>query len=152
MDGTISVSIRGLSKFEGLPAALEQAQRRFVDELAKGIAAEFRKHIRSRGSGGLAEHWKGHGIDSTRGIVEASGPVYLKASVRGAFVKARNGKVLRFEKNGQVFFRRWIRITPGDYIGQPDDRKTSYVTLALRNRRAIGERALADTLGNPLRP
>jgi hypothetical protein len=148
MDGAIQVSVPGLARLERLPGAIENGQRVFVDRLSKGIAEEIRRHIRSRSADGLAAHWKGHGVDATTGVVEASGPAYLGASVRGAFVRPVHAKVLRFVKDGEVLFRPWVRITPGDYIGRPDDRKNSYVTRALRNRRAIAEREFEATFGH----
>jgi hypothetical protein len=144
---TITVTVPGLARLVRLPGAIEDGQRRFVDQLSRDIAGEFRKHIHSK-SGTLAGRWHGAGVDATHGLVSADGPEYLQASVRGAFVKAKHGKVLRFRgRDGEMVYRRWIRLTPGDYIGRPDDRKNSYVTRALRNRRAVAERAFEATFG-----
>jgi hypothetical protein len=140
------ITVEGLAKLEQMPSRLERAQLAFVGELTQDLAGEVRKQIRSR-SGRLAGSWHGQAVSSTLGLLETSGTRYGRASIRGAYFRAR-GRALVFRgRDGELIFRRWVRIKPGAYIGRPDDRKNTYVSRALRQRRRIAQAALERTIG-----
>lgn len=136
-DRMFSVKIDGLSQAERIPGGLAAAQRAFVDEASEDLAAAIRGRIRSR-TGRLASTWTGHAISSRIGIIESeAGLPYRVPSTRGAFIVAKNSKALRFVVQGRVYYRKWVRLAPGSYVGRPHARNTGYVNQALRNRRAI---------------
>lgn len=147
MADEISIKVDGLQHLAGTPDAIAAAQYRFVEELTQGLGSAMRQQIRSR-SGRLAGSWHGHALSSTQGVVETTGLAYGKASVRGAYIRARRGRVLAFRnRQGELTFRKWVRLAPGNWIGRPDDRRNSYVTRTLRQRRLIAQEAFKRTLG-----
>lgn len=142
----VSIDVDGLGGLERTGDALDRLPRRFIENLTADLAASIRSKIRSR-SGRLAADWRGRAETDRLGFVETTGTRYGKASVRGAYLRPRRGRVLAFrDESGRMVFRRWIRLAPGNYIGRPGDRRNSYVSRGLRDRRAIAQRALKRTL------
>lgn len=148
MGEQINIKVEGLQKLADTPQRIADAQYRFVEELTQGLGSAMRKQIRSR-TERLAGSWHGHAVSSTQGVVETTGTEYGKASVRGAYIRARRGRVLAFRnRQGELTFRKWVRLAPGNWIGRPGDRRNSYVTRMLRQRRAIAQEAFSRTLGS----
>lgn len=121
---SFSVSIQGLEELSKIPGWLEYAQRDHLDNAAKRIADKV-EDTAPKKSGRLANSWSSRTISSTKAMV-SSNSKYAKAQERGAFIKAKKGKFLRFEIDGRTIFAKSVRL-----------KGTGYAKKALRSRGKI---------------
>lgn len=112
-DKSYSVSVKGLSRLEHIPGGIDKAQREFLGEAADRIAEEVADAAPHK-SGRLARSWHGRTLTSTKAEVFSDSP-YAKSQDRGAYITAKNHKVLRFTAGGEERFARFVRIPATNY-------------------------------------
>lgn len=113
VEKSYSVSVKGLSRLEHIPGGLDRAQREFLGEAADKIAEEVGNAAPHR-TGKLARSWHGRTLSSTKAEVFSDSP-YAKSQDRGAYIVAKNHKVLRFNLGGQDHFARFVRLPATNY-------------------------------------
>jgi hypothetical protein len=126
------VHVKGLGSALEIPAKLERSRVAFKLSVGEGLVEEIRHNIRSR-SGKLAASWQARHVRGAI-LLQSKGVLYARASVGGAFLVPKNKRALAFA-DGTVRMR--ARLNPGAYIGRPNDRRTSYVTLAFHRYHEI---------------
>lgn len=141
--GAIEVEIVGLTNALKLPAKLEAKRLLLQKDVADDLAGEVRSRIRSR-SGRLAGSWRGRVRRDGQAVVESTGVPYGRASVRGAFIQRRNRKALRGHEGR---FAKFTRVNPGAYVGEPRNRRLSYVDLAFQQFGRVVDKAFQRRFG-----
>lgn len=126
-----SVQIKGLERAAQIPGWLEHGQRRTVDVACERIGKAVGEAA-PRAGGALQASWVGEGITATTGRIHSSSP-YARKIDRGAYIKAKSGKTLRFGSQ----HRRWVRFQPHPYT-----------KAGLRTRGAIMRATFAQYMGN----
>lgn len=106
----VSVKIEGLSELAKLPGFLDNAQRELLENGARKVADAIGDAAPKK-SGRLAASWTGRAISSTKAVVQSRSP-YAKSQARGAFIRPKRGKALRFS-DGNV--RGFARIPATNY-------------------------------------
>lgn len=133
MSDLFDVKIVGLTNAMRAAAVIEERRLAFAHAVAEAMAHRVRSEIRSR-TGALAGSWTGEVRGDGQAVVSSHGVVYAKASVGGVYHLPKRAQALHFA-DGR--FRMWSRINPGAWIGDPSDRKTSYVDKAFAHFREV---------------
>jgi hypothetical protein len=129
---TISITVKGMAELNRIPGFLDGGARRTVERGTKKIAKSVGDAAPHR-SGALALSWQGVALTSNVGRVWSSSKYAAKID-RGAYVRARGGRALRF--GGE--FRQWVRFAPHPYVKK-----------GLRPRARIMREAFAAAMEGP---
>lgn len=144
----VQIEVKGISSTLTLPTRIERARRGFKASVGEGLVVEIGRNIHSR-SGRLSASWRAIHVSATGGIaLRSQGTEYAKASVGGAYIVRKRGRALALA-DGRFF--RFVRLTPGHYIGRPTDRRTSYITRAFDHFREITRAAWLLHFGEEMR-
>lgn len=115
---TFSVRLEGLSEAEDIPGGIERAQRHFLERAGKRFVTSLQVATPRR-RGRLARSWRydldgGSPPDRLRLVNDQP---YAKAIDRGAFIRPKSGRFLRFTVGGREVFVRSVRL-PAANIGK----------------------------------
>lgn len=125
--GTLKVSVEGLSRAAEIPHWLEHGQQEALERGAKSIVDDLQRAAPGQA---IARSIVLVPLTATRVVIEVHHPGG-KALAKGAFIRPRVKKALRFTVGGRVVItRRPVRLQPTGWDKRGLRRKTSRIREA----------------------
>lgn len=113
---SFSIAVEGLDQLRALPGFIDRGQRELLDKGASGIRDAIRAVAPGGPSGTAGRAVQSRTLSSTRALVGSFHFAGARALERGAFIRPKKGKALRFQIQGKtVFTRRGVRIEARGY-------------------------------------
>jgi len=100
-----SVTVQGMEKLSKIPGWLEDGQREFLSKGAGRVADEIAKAAPGGKSGRIGRSVGVDVLSDTKAQIEVRHPA-ARALERGAYIRPKKGKALRFRIGGRVVFTR----------------------------------------------
>lgn len=132
----MSVTVEDLRSLAEIPGFMDRGQKVFLDRASKRLADEVGKRAPGGRAGSIGRTARGKALSSTTAEIVVDHPG-AKAQARGAYIKPKRGRALKFRDGG--YSRRPVRIPA-----------TNFDKRGLRGRRKIikGEFAKAHDGGS----
>jgi hypothetical protein len=109
---SFNVRVEGMSNLQRIPDRIDKAQHVFLSNAGKRFVGALVAATPKR-TGRLARSWRYLPV-GTKGLILVNDQPYAKAADRGAFIRAKRGKFLRFTVRGREVFVRAVRLPKHD--------------------------------------
>jgi hypothetical protein len=109
----MTVRVEGLRELADAPGWLDSMQRRFLGNAVDRLGDSVRSKAPGGPTGRAALDVEARTLSSTRGVVRSRGWIGAKTLERGAVMRPRKGKAMRFAVNGQTVFSRGASVVKG---------------------------------------
>lgn len=107
---TIALDITGVRDVEKVPMELRLAYELMMARLQTALVANYRSFVPGAPMGRLGSHVAARRFTRRNLVVGVFDTPYAAALNRGFTATAKKGKALRFEIDGEVFFRKRVRV------------------------------------------